>query len=515
MGFFVPKLISQYRVFIGSPGGLSEERELFRKILEKCSRHHGDEKGVLFHPVGWEDTVGGAGRPQAQINDDLKECDYAVFVLHDRWGTPTGDGHSSGTEEEWKLAEELYKKNKIRNIALFFKAVDPIKLSDPGDQLKPVIKFKKEIEENKKYLFNQYKSIGEFSDMLDGHLARWLKDHKDSSSVDQKLEIPEKEVGVSNQKKMSTPTFKYWIDEARQIVKERNDYEGAIYCVQKATVAASTDFEKGAAKHMLGVVQVNKGNLAEAITAFSAIIDKYHNSNIILEQQVRISALFNKGVALGKLERNIEAIEACDEIINSAIDNKSIHIERLLAKSMMSKASNLGKLNKRIEQIDVYNILIEMFSNRDEIELQEQVSQAFLNMAFTFDEISENEKEIDAYSALIDKFGESGVLSLREDTATAYLNKGITLGILDRPNEEIEVYDHLIKRLVAEINPIFQEQLAKAFLFKGMTLKGMGRHAEARTAYNEVIRRFESATEPSLKAQVDESLSEMKSLPKE
>jgi len=104
----------------------------------------------MFHPVGWEDTLGGVGRPQALINDDLKQCDYAVFVLHDRWGSPTGGGYTSGTEEEWTLAEELYVENKIRNIALFFKTVDSRQLRDPGKQLEAVLAFKKRIEEEKR-----------------------------------------------------------------------------------------------------------------------------------------------------------------------------------------------------------------------------------------------------------------------------------------------------------------------------------------------------------------------------
>jgi hypothetical protein len=139
----VPKTITQYNVFIGSPGGLDEERRKFRADLEKCSLLHGDGRDVRFHPVGWEDTIGGVGRPQELINEDLRLCDFAVFVLHDRWGSPTGSGHTSGTAEEWALAEELYKANKIRNIALLFKKVDSGKLGDPGDQLKPVLEFKK------------------------------------------------------------------------------------------------------------------------------------------------------------------------------------------------------------------------------------------------------------------------------------------------------------------------------------------------------------------------------------
>ncbi len=103
-------------------------------------------------------------------------------MLHDRWGSPTGSGHTSGTEEEWELAEELYRANKIRNIALFFKNVDHGKLSDPGDQLKRVLEFKKKIQEEKKYLFKQYKALEEFSDTLDGHLAAWLMTHENANS---------------------------------------------------------------------------------------------------------------------------------------------------------------------------------------------------------------------------------------------------------------------------------------------------------------------------------------------
>jgi hypothetical protein len=150
---FMPKKITQYRVFIGSPGGLAEERQRFRAVLEKFSLNHGSDRDAEYKAVGWEDTVGGVGRPQELISEDLKQCDYAVFVLHDRWGSPTGSGYSSGTEEEWSLAEELYRQNKIRNIALFFKSVHSSKLGDPGDQLKPVIAFKTKIECEKSAIY--------------------------------------------------------------------------------------------------------------------------------------------------------------------------------------------------------------------------------------------------------------------------------------------------------------------------------------------------------------------------
>lgn len=166
----MPRSIRQYRIFIATPGGLSEERQRFRKVVERFSRGFSGSSDVVFEPVGWEETIGGVGRPQAVINEDLKKCDYAVFVLHDRWGTPTEAEYISGFEEEWALAQALYNDNKIRNIAIYFKEVDNAKLADPGNQLKSVLAFKNKIEIEKRYLYKIYGSADEFSDSVESNL---------------------------------------------------------------------------------------------------------------------------------------------------------------------------------------------------------------------------------------------------------------------------------------------------------------------------------------------------------
>jgi hypothetical protein len=43
--------------------------------IKKFSALHAEHQGVLFYPVGWEDTPGGVGSPQALINENLKQCD--------------------------------------------------------------------------------------------------------------------------------------------------------------------------------------------------------------------------------------------------------------------------------------------------------------------------------------------------------------------------------------------------------------------------------------------------------
>jgi hypothetical protein len=178
----VPKSLIQYRVFIASPSGLGEERTCFRRNLEKFTANHAEPVGVIFHPVGWEETVGGVGRPQELINEDLKECDYAVFVLYDRWGSSPGGSstYTSRVEEEWALVEELYTANKIRNIVRFFKNVDLPRIHGLGRQLEAVLAFKRRIVEEKRYLFREYATIDAFSDALDGHLSKWLRDHQNN-----------------------------------------------------------------------------------------------------------------------------------------------------------------------------------------------------------------------------------------------------------------------------------------------------------------------------------------------
>jgi hypothetical protein len=85
------KQITQYRIFIASPGGLVEERNAFKKAIEKTNSREGEPRGVQFLPVGWELTLNKQGRPQALINEEVKTCDYFFLVLHNRWGSSTGD----------------------------------------------------------------------------------------------------------------------------------------------------------------------------------------------------------------------------------------------------------------------------------------------------------------------------------------------------------------------------------------------------------------------------------------
>ena len=156
------------RIFIGSPGDVPKEREMFRDIINHVNEIKANIKGIMLEPVGWEDTLPGKGRPQEIINEDLIGCDLAVMILWKRWGSDTAK-YSSGFEEEYEIA----KKNEI-DIWFHFRNISEDMLSDPGPQLEKVIKFKDKIESEKRYLFKVYDNEEEWKDLLIKDLCKWI-----------------------------------------------------------------------------------------------------------------------------------------------------------------------------------------------------------------------------------------------------------------------------------------------------------------------------------------------------
>jgi tetratricopeptide (TPR) repeat protein len=378
----VPRLLTQYRVFIGSPGGLDEERKCFRDKLEKYSEMHSEPRNVVFQPVGWEETVGGVGRPQELINEDLKQCDYAVFILHDRWGSSTGGLYTSGVEEEWALAETLYKANKVRNIALFFKKVDPRQLRDPGTQLNAVLAFKKRIEAEKRYLFRQYDSGDQFAEALEAHLSKWLRDHEGAVTGSLPSSSPTADTIIDIAGVLPSggaPRFGYWVAEtARLLEPDTLNSSAALFCATRAIEAARSDIEWAQAKNGVGVAQFHLGKVDEAIEAFTTIAERFSASIEIDRRYWQAKALINKGITLGALDRSADAIAVYDDLVARFGTASELPLREQVANALLNKGVTLGALDRNADAIAVYDDLINRFGTATDLPLCEQVKEAEL-----------------------------------------------------------------------------------------------------------------------------------------
>lgn len=173
MGDIYHKVI---RVFIASPGGLSEEREAVRVAIEDVNRQNSAHWGIRFEPVGWEETIGGNRRAQSLINKDLASCEYFFGILYDRWGSPPHgedetSNFTSGFEEEYYIAEDLYKKGEMKDLFLFFKTLPEERLRDPGNELKRVLAFRQQRTDARRPLYFEFPDKDQFKTKIRDYLA--------------------------------------------------------------------------------------------------------------------------------------------------------------------------------------------------------------------------------------------------------------------------------------------------------------------------------------------------------
>jgi Domain of unknown function (DUF4062) len=185
------------RVFLASPGDLGEERRAAIEAVDEVNATTAKPQGYQIDLYGWEDTISAAGRPQAIINEELKQCELFIGMLWAKWGTPPdNDGHhTSGFEEEFELASKKRATTGSPELRMYFKAVEADRLKDPGPELSKVLAFRDRLIAEKTILFENFSDTAEYSKKLRLGLADYInrKQQRDAA-IDQNNEVTE---GVS------------------------------------------------------------------------------------------------------------------------------------------------------------------------------------------------------------------------------------------------------------------------------------------------------------------------------
>jgi hypothetical protein len=171
------------KVFLGSPGDLSEERKVAKAVAEECNGLLADRLGYQIELVGWEDTVSVYGRPQATINRELARCELFIGLMWKHWGSPpdASSTYTSGFEEEFRESLARRENEGRPEISMFFKAIDGDLLRDPGASLSRVIAFKKELVDGKKILFEEFSDNTQLAYKLRRCLTNYVFNLHDSN----------------------------------------------------------------------------------------------------------------------------------------------------------------------------------------------------------------------------------------------------------------------------------------------------------------------------------------------
>ncbi|HVQ38703.1 MAG TPA: NACHT domain-containing protein, partial [Pyrinomonadaceae bacterium] len=184
-----PNPLSQYHVFLASPGDVGVERQYVRRFFDEYNRHTAHIWRARFEVVDWENyaTIG-VGRPQELITQQTLEKHRAslalvIGIMAQRFGSPSGKAES-GTEEEFNWAMESHKATGFPEIKWFFRKVDKLELpSDPDeadaalDQWKKVRAFRKRMQDlNNPVFYAEYPNSAGFAEVFERDLNQWLAD---------------------------------------------------------------------------------------------------------------------------------------------------------------------------------------------------------------------------------------------------------------------------------------------------------------------------------------------------
>ena len=166
------------RVFIASPMDCSTERDTMRRLVrsDPTIQTVARELNVVCEVYGWEDVCPDGGRPQEIINAAIEKFDpdWFIFVFWHRLGSDAGEG-ITGTEEEWRLAEELSRQQRKEvSVSIYFNkaSVPPHEIN--GHQIEALKRFRENIFKNFRALTKDFNGSKEFEDQFRAHLSEKL-----------------------------------------------------------------------------------------------------------------------------------------------------------------------------------------------------------------------------------------------------------------------------------------------------------------------------------------------------
>ena len=171
------KEYKKLRIFVASPGDVAAERQRVHLVADELNRtgNLADSLGITLEVLDWSTHVTPfMGRPQKVVLDQLpvKNWDIFIGILWLRFGTAsaaknpkTGKEFDSGTEEEFTLAYDFWKKSGRPKISFYrcTRSPEDIVSLDP-EQLGKVQQFFQKFDAKKQFpgIFQTYKTPDDF-----------------------------------------------------------------------------------------------------------------------------------------------------------------------------------------------------------------------------------------------------------------------------------------------------------------------------------------------------------------
>lgn len=169
----VSEKVTRLRVFVASPGDVSDERDSLKDVIDELNHGIAENKGLMLQFVGWEtDAWPGFGEDaQDVINREIDPYDIFIGIMWKRFGTPTKRS-GSGIEEEFEQAYSLWLEYGRPRLMLYFKKAPFFPSSKKEtEQMNKILDFKKKVKDEG-VLYWEYDDPNKFKRLLKEHLIK-------------------------------------------------------------------------------------------------------------------------------------------------------------------------------------------------------------------------------------------------------------------------------------------------------------------------------------------------------
>ncbi|HJU55692.1 MAG TPA: HEAT repeat domain-containing protein [Pyrinomonadaceae bacterium] len=164
---------------VASPGDMQAERDALPRVLDEVNRVVAADRDLRLEVSRWEtDAYPGLHTegPPGLIDPVLKieESDILIVIFGNHFGTPTKDAQS-GTEHEFRLAHEAWRKQGSPQIMLYFRQF-PVETETEEERRQRELVERFRLGLPPELLYASYRGRLEFDDLVRNHLSNFLRE---------------------------------------------------------------------------------------------------------------------------------------------------------------------------------------------------------------------------------------------------------------------------------------------------------------------------------------------------
>lgn len=389
----MPQTVTKYRIFIASPSDLMEDRQSIEEIIKELNLTFGNQNNLVIEQVKWEThSAPGISNKDVQnvINNDIgTQYDLFIGLMWTKFGTPTKK-FGSGTEEEFNIALELFKKNPNSiQILYYFKNSLPQSLQDIiPDELEKVNRFRKSLGGENTFYW-EYNKIEDLQRFLRIHIPKRINTLILSSSTSSLtpakndlenglvleesdlglldyIDIFEDKIEISNQAVNNIAMATEWIGEkitekAEEITRINSNRFNPNKTLLRRALKQTAQFMHEYASRINVEIPIYYDNYEECIKAFSCIInisdDFFDTENIEeLSESKEMAIGLHRGienalVGMKSFYQSVIRLPRIDKEINQAKRNVAEKLQALIKDLTSSQIMTLELIKEISEKI--------------------------------------------------------------------------------------------------------------------------------------------------------------------